>query len=98
MVRRMGIIGRHPGLRLEQQFIQILEQAMPQSAPRHHSEGMITYAKRLGEQSGFAEDFDAMALRISRVRFGGVLISREETQEVMAALSDLRKSLKQKKT
>ena len=98
VVRRMGIIGRHPGLRLEQQFIQILEQAMPQSAPRHHSEGMIAYAKRLGAQSVFAEEFHTMALRISRARFGGVLISREETQDLMAALSDLRKSLKQKKS
>ena len=98
VVRRMGIIGRHPGLRLEQQFVQILEQAMPQSAPRHHSEGMIAYANRLSAQSGFAEDFHAMALRISKARFGGVLISREETQEVMAALSDLRKNLKQNKT
>lgn len=94
VVRRMGIIGRHPGLRLEQQFIQILEQAMPQSAPRHYSEGMIAYAQRLGKQSAFADDFHALALRISRVRFGGVVFTRAETQDLMSALSDLRKSLK----
>ena len=97
VVRRMGIIGGNPGLRLEQQFIQILEQSLGNAAPRHHSEGLIAYAKRAGAQSVLADDLHALALRISRARYGASVLTRDEAKDLMAALSDLRKSLKQQK-
>ena len=100
IVRRMGIIGSRPGLKLEQHFISILEQSQPSSSPRRPSEGVIAFAQRLVKQSPrlsplSGDRINQLALRISKARFGTVALSREEAKAIMDDLAQLRKMLKQ---
>ena len=94
LVRRFGIMGRDPGLKLEQQFVQILEHSVAKTAPRQPAEGLMTFAARLDAGAELSHDARDVAVRIAQVRFGATPLSRDQAKRLMADLAALKSRLK----
>ena len=92
-IRRMGILGNSPGLRFEQQFVEILEKTVAKSSPRQAGEGIIAFALRLNVSDKTAQMIKDLAHRISKSRFGADVMTRQENKELIAQLSVLKKHL-----
>lgn len=92
MIRRLGFIGRKPGLVLEQQLRELLARSGTSARP---GEGLMAHAERVARElpRDQARKLMGLALIICSMRFGGVVPARTETRAISRDIRALKPGL-----